>query len=419
MLELVISVIGLTILLGFFGNVLFQRTSIPNTLWLLVFGMGLGALGFVGADFIASAAGLMGAIAIIGILSDGGLHLDLKHVVKEGFLGSLLMFTGLLGTTGGIVILLGVWNIPLPIALFIAIALAGTSASVVIPIVQSLSFVSDKLKTILSIEAISDTFSIVVALFMIDFLLSPGTPLSGADGVVRGVVLEFLSAISIGIIFGLVWGPFIGKLKRYDYSYAATLGALILLYAFAELFGSSGAIAVFTAGIMLANAHLIYHALFPEFTFGRLDEDVSKTHSLFAFLIRVFFFVFLGMVVGIPEIDYLIIGAATTAIIVGTRFIYINLFIRLKLLHFHGNEKMLTYFMIPRGLSAAVLAVFALASGVAYGEAIVQIIFSVIIFTILLTTLATFSLRDRGTKTNPEMLQPMKPLAAGTAPTFD
>ena len=357
--------------------------------------MVLGVMGFVERDFLASGAGLMGAIAIIGILSDGGLHMDLKHVVKEGYLGTLLMMAGLITTPIGIGALLTLAGFPLATAMLVGIMLAGTSSSVVIPIVTGLSFVSEKLKTILSIESISDTFSIVLALFLIHFLEFQQVTDGAASVLVQGVVLQFLSAISVGLIFGSVWGPFIARLKQYEYSYAATLGALILLYAFSELFGSSGAIAVFTAGIMLANAHWVYHALFPEFQFERLDEDIGRTHGLFAFLIRVFFFVFLGMIVGVPETQYLVIGLFITGVIVLARYIYVSFFVKRNIITLTTKEQKITYIMIPRGLSAAVLSIFAYSSGLAYGYEILQIVFSVIIFSIIVSTVGSYVLQEK------------------------
>lgn len=396
-MEFAISIIGLIILLGFFGNVLFQKTGIPNTLWLLLFGMMLGFFNVVHKDFLSSAAGLIGAIAIIGILSDGGLHMDLRHVIREGFLGTLLMIVGLVFTVLGISILLSFFSFPLYFSILVAITLAGTSASVVIPTINSLSFVSEKLKTLLSIESISDTFSVVLALFIINFLKTQSVELGSVGILTQGVALEFLSAVSIGIIFGLLWGPFIGKLKKFDYSYAATLGALVLLFALSEVLGSSGAIAVFTAGVMLANAHILYKALFPEFKFDRLDEDISRTHELFAFLIRVFFFVFLGMVVGIPDASFFVIGFLIVLTIIGVRFIYVNAFIHFKLFSLTKKEKTLTYWMAPRGLSAAVLAIFVFSSGIPFGREMVEIVFSVIIISVVFSTIATFMLRDKNT----------------------
>lgn len=394
-MELAIGAIGLTILMGFFGNVLFQRTSIPNTLWLLLFGMILGALQFIGQDFISSIAGVIGAIAVIGILSDGGLHLDLKYVITEGFRGTILMIAGFLSALVGITLLLTFLGFPFIFSLLVAMALAGISGSVVIPVITSLPFLSEKIKTMLSVESISDTFSMVIAIFLIDYLSTGKLALDGLSTITQGVALELFSALSIGIIFGLLWGPFIGKLKKFDYSYAATLGALFLLFAFSETIGSSGAISVFAAGVMLANARTIYKAIFPDGEFERFDEDVSKTHGLFAFLIRVFFFVFLGIVVGVPEFQYMIIGLLITGVIILLRYFYVNALMRYNLFSATEKERTLMYWMVPRGLSAAVLSVFALSSGIPLGHEMVQIVFSVIIFSVLSSTAVVFMLRDK------------------------
>ncbi|MBI2597950.1 MAG: cation:proton antiporter [Candidatus Diapherotrites archaeon] len=393
MAEIAIIAIGVTILLGFAGNVLFQKTSIPNTLWLLLFGIILGTLNFSGESFIFESAGLIGAIAIIGILSDGGMHLDLKKVISQGFIGILLMFSGIVFSIISTFALLLLFGFPSTIALLVGIIIAGSSSSVIIPMILSMKGISEKLKTILSIESISDNFSVVIALVMINHL-GQGTQLS-ANGAVQGSLLKCFSAITIGIIFGLLWAPLISRLKKYEFSYTATLSAFILLYAFTEILGSSGAIAIFFGGIMLANAPLLFNSLFPEKKFEQLDEDLSKTHALVAFMIRVFFFVYLGMIVGLPKIEALAIGLAITLLIAAGRMLYISFFARRKMLEISELEKKVTIVMVPRGLSAAVLAVFALSAGVFRAQEIVQIVFSVILFSILFTTLAAYFLKSK------------------------
>ncbi|MBI4044424.1 MAG: cation:proton antiporter [Candidatus Diapherotrites archaeon] len=403
MVELVILAIGVAIFLGFLGNVLFEKTGIPNTLWLLLFGAALGLLRVLPPDFVFSAAGIVGAIAIIGILSDGGLHLDLRKVLTEGASGFLWMLCGLLFS---ILVTLGVLSLAgfsFESALFTGIIIAGTSASVAVPILASMSGVSEKLRTVLSVESVFDTFSIVIAIIFVD-VVSKRSEVSA--GFFQLPLLQFFSAVAIGLLFGLAWSVVIARLKKFEFSYTATLGAFFLLYSLAELSGSSGALAVFFAGVMLANAYLVFGALFPKRKLLPLDDDLSKTHSLFAFLIRVFFFVFLGIIVGIPEPVYLFIGLAITMLIIAARFLYLPVFLWARLLEANRKEKILASIMVPRGLSAAVLSVFALSSGLPMASQIVQTVFSVILFSILATTLGVFFLRDRQKK-EPEK----KPLA--------
>lgn len=392
MVEFVIIAIGVAILLGFLGNVLFERTSIPNTLWLLLFGVALGTTSFLPDEFIQGAAGLTGAIAIIGILSDGGLHLDLKKILSHGMTGIFLMLSGLVFSVISAVAVMMFFGFPAEASFLTAVIIAGTSASVIIPIVVPMKGVSDKLKTILSIESVFDTFSIVIALIAIDFIANKGTN-TAANGFIQEIMLSMFSAIAIGTIFGFLWAPLMPKLKKYEFSYAATLGAFTLLYAFTELSGASGALAVFFGGVMLANSYIVLKPLFPGKKTEKLDADISKTHSLFAFLIRVFFFVFLGMIVKLPNTSFLGIGLAITLLILVGRAIYIHVYSRTKLLDLSKKEKKIASIMIPRGLSAAVLSVIAFSAKVPLALEIMQIVFSIIIFSIIITTVGVFSLK--------------------------
>lgn len=395
MVELVLLAIGVAIFLGFLGNVLFEKTGIPNTLWLLFFGAALGMLGVLPKDFVFSAAGLVGAIAIIGILSDGGLHLDLRRVLAEGLVGFLWMICGLVFSIIITLAVLSFAGFSFESALFTGIILAGTSSSVAVPILVSLPGISKKLQTVLSLESVFDTFSIVIAIIFVDVVTRQAEVYAGFFQI---PFLQFFSAIAIGLLFGVLWSIAIVRIKRFEFSYTATLAAFFVLYAFTELSGSSGALAVFFAGVMLANSYIVFEVLFPRKRQFPLDEDLSRTHSLFAFLIRVFFFVFLGIIVGLPEPVYLFLGLVITLLIIGARFVYLHFFVALRLVEASSKEKLLAGFMVPRGLSAAVLSVFALSSGLPMGDKMVQTVFSVILFSILATTIGVFLLREKQNK---------------------
>ncbi len=276
----------------------------------------------------------------------------------------------------------------------VGVIIAGTSSSVIIPIITSIKGVSEKLKTILSLESVFDTFSIVIALIMIEAIANNELT-NIASSFVQGTALSFFSAIGIGLLFGLFWSPWVERFKKYEFSYTATLGSLILLYAFTELLGSSGPISVFFAGIMLANSHLVFSSIYRGKKFEKMDQGISKTHSLFAFLIRVFFFVFLGIIVGIPDAKFMLIGFSIVFFILLSRIFYLNIFSYLGVVKFSEKEKRLFYAMVPRGLSAAVLGVVALSAGLAFGEDLVKIIFSVILFSIIFTTIGVFLMQKK------------------------
>jgi potassium/hydrogen antiporter len=386
-ITLALSIIGLIVLLGFAGNVLFKKSNIPNVLWLLFFGVVLSYFDFLEKDFLISIAGLIGAIAIIGILSDGGMHLNLKTVLTDGSVGWLLMFVGLIFSAVSSIVVLSFFGFSFEIGFLVGMIIAGTSASVVIPILVSLN-VSEKIKTILSIESLADTFSIVIALLAMKFI--SGGFQSFSTNIIQTAALEVFAAISLGVIFGFLWAPLILRFRTYDFSYSATLGALVLLYAFAELVGANGAITIFSAGLMIANAHFVSKALFPEKYSEELDSEISTTHSLIAFLIRVFFFVFLGILVGLPEPNFLLMGFLVTTALLVFRIAYIELFAKVGIIKIPLKEKRLAFFSFPRGLSSAMLSMFAFSFNLPQAYEIAQIVFSIILFSVIFTTFGVY-----------------------------
>ena len=102
------------------------------------------------------------------------------------------------------------------------------------------------------------------------------------------------------------------------------------------------------------------------------------------FLVRAFFFVFVGLLATFGQIEYIIFGVlATIAIYVGRIIVTkVSLTKRFSML-----DKKVTEVMIPRGLAAAVLATFPLTYGLPNAEAYPQIIFFIIMTSVIITTI--------------------------------
>ena len=95
---------GIVIFLGVAGEAFFKRTGIPDVAFLMVLGVILGPiLGIIQPDIITQIVPYFAAIALIIIMFDGGLNLDLKHMAKTahfavflsimGFIASVLVVT--------------------------------------------------------------------------------------------------------------------------------------------------------------------------------------------------------------------------------------------------------------------------------------------------------------------------------------
>ena len=78
------ALVGLIILVGFLANLLFRITKIPSVLVLIAIGVVLGPVtGWIQHDSLLSIAPYFGAVALLVILFEGGLELEIDHVVRH------------------------------------------------------------------------------------------------------------------------------------------------------------------------------------------------------------------------------------------------------------------------------------------------------------------------------------------------
>ncbi|NUN11967.1 cation:proton antiporter, partial [Candidatus Micrarchaeota archaeon] len=80
----VFLILGAIMLLGFFADLLFSKTKIPGDLILILVGVILGPImGIVQPSFFVPFSALVGTLALIVILFEAGLNLNLFKVLSE------------------------------------------------------------------------------------------------------------------------------------------------------------------------------------------------------------------------------------------------------------------------------------------------------------------------------------------------
>jgi len=133
-----------------------------------------------------------------------------------------------------------------------------------------------------------------------------------------------------------------------------TLAVVLLAYAFSEFLGGSGSLCSLLFGIMLGNEKEIYKMLRMERPANMaVDGGLKRFESEIAFLLRTFFFVYIGMIVTIGDINIMIVGIILSLILVIVRFGPVTLAtVRSQL----TEERAIMTVMLTRGLAAAVLA---------------------------------------------------------------
>lgn len=389
--ETVLALIGLIIIIGFFGAFLFEKFRIPDVLLLLGCGAVIGHwLSYDTQLFVARFAPYFGAIAIIMILFEGGLSLDVKDI-RDQFKNILLLPILTFSLSLAMVALacmswLG-WNVW--ISLMFGAIIGCTSSAIVIPIVQRCR-AGSKIKTLVSMESVfSDTLAIVVLVGLMD--LAQGAEMN-ATTPFGHLSLDVGAAIIVSLPVGLLWLNILEWTKERQFSYLWTFAMLVLVYAGVNWLGASGALAVFFLALIIGNGAYLPRWLVwgkpiasEEQIDSMADQTVKWFHTELTFLIRSFFFVYIGLLFRMEYIQgkYFWLMVGFTAVIGTARIMGIWLMQRKP----EPLSRTLIWAFLPRGLVSAVLATLPAAHGVVGSENFLAYTIPVIISTNIIMTI--------------------------------
>jgi cell volume regulation protein A len=167
-----------------------------------------------------------------------------------------------------------------------------------------------------------------------------------------GVAADFsrhiVIALLLGVVAGAIWSRLWPLLASQPNVNIANLGVVFGVYALARYFGGSGLLAVLIFGVTLANLPRTPHVT-------RQGARLLAFHAELSFLVRSFFFVLLGFVAEFVSRKYLLPIAGILAALLLARFLAMQTS-RWAVRDVTRRETELLFWMLPRGLVTAVLA---------------------------------------------------------------
>ena len=380
-------------LLYFFAHLLaisFDRTRVPDVLVLTVVGILVGpALGWVAPEAFGEAGHVLTTLALAVILFEGGTTLDLPEIGRSA--RHTLQVT--LSTVAATILLVGVGaHLALDLSwmnsFLVGTIVSGTSPAVVIPMVRSLK-VRENASTLMTLEsALADVVSIVLTFALIEAATQGQIHIGETVG---RTLSALVFATVIGIAGGLGWLLVWDRVRRLPSTIFTTLAGAFILYGLAELLGFSGPIAVLAFGVTLANHQ---HVGLPSFFSRRPLTGVRPTESEFygeiVFLLKTFFFVYLGISMRFDSPGLLLIALALTVLVYLARFL---LTARLAPEGATRREAVIISLMIPKGLAAAVLAGLPAEAGIPEGQLMQDLVYGLVLASILVTA-SLVAIRD-------------------------
>ncbi|HEY54838.1 MAG TPA: hypothetical protein G4N91_00965 [Dehalococcoidia bacterium] len=381
----ILGFIGALLAIGFLADYLFRKVSFPDILLLLGLGYLIGPVfKIVDPTQIAPFSQIIASLALVIILFNGGLDLKLRQVLSNAPRTIALVVLGIAGSAAVVTIIayhmLG-WD--LMHSLLLGAILGGSSPSIVIPLV-SRAKVPGKVSSLLSLEsAFNGALVIVIALVILEVITS-GNSGNEASIVGQAIAIKFSIGAGIGAAAGIIWLWVLTLLEGEAFDDILTLAVVFLVYFGVESIQGSGVICALFFGIVLGNGVEIARFLRIKRTV-EIHDVMKKFHSQMSFLIKTFFFVYLGLMITFDDINIVSIGLLLSLALLFVRYFVV-------LLTSIGDSTLLKHSaflstMLPRGLSAAVVAEVVVAAGIANASSYPSIIMIVIVATVIISAL--------------------------------
>ena len=370
---LLLIALSAIILIGYLSDTLFRLTRIPEILILMLIGIILVPLGHVIPDkyvsILRDLVPLFGSIALIIIMFDGGRKIDLSASFSGSGNGLILAILDIIFSM--IVVSLFMYYIfswPFIYGAILGTILGETTATVIIPVATRIKIPNDLYNMSIS-EA---TFNSVVDILVFYLLLALVTGSSFDISSYIKFAVNYLSiALSLGFFAGFLW-LFTLNIIKGTRGYVATLGIAFLLYGIVDFLGGAAVFAIFIFAIVIGNYKIIGKHL--NLKIDIHENEMNIVENELEFLVRTFFFVFMGMIT-ILSITYFIYALIITSFLILIRMGEIKLVVRKKEYH----NFMIS--LLPRGLTVAVLASILLSIGSSYFDDIFYISSIVIVTT--------------------------------------
>lgn len=378
----VILTVGLLVFVAHFLTQIFRKTNIPDVLLLMLIGIVAGPImGLVTPDDFGKMGSVIATIALVVILFESGTSLDLK------VLGSSLGVTGKIGIpcfflTMLIVTVLGEVFLHLNwlSAFILGAIVGGTSSAVVIPMVSALEL-SEKPATVLVLESALTDVLCIIAVFA---LLQAGGQGGVEPGrIVGGVLAALVFALVIGVLGGLGWLLVLRKVRNFPNTISSTVAYVFIIYGATEGLGFSGAIAALALGVSLTNHDRLGLSGIKILHGDRLTP-LTDTELLFyreaVFLLKTFFFVYLGISIHFGAGSMMVVAAVMVALVFLIRLAITRLAIDEN---YTLRDAAITSMMGPKGLAAAVLAGLPSQYGFVGGDVIRDTTYMIVLFSII------------------------------------
>lgn len=383
--------------IGFTGNMLFRRTGFPEILFLVFFGMVLGPLlGVFKQESLIPILPYLSTLAFMMILFNGGLDLNLRQLISQSTRATILAVTYFIFVTLAVTLFARFFfEMDWILAMMFGPMIAGTSSVVIIPLVNRIGVNPDTATTLAVESAITDILNVIFLFVLLDLQIGGVFDIRQAG---TDLVSRFSVGIVLGLILGMVWLRILYATRNEEFTYISTLATLIGGFQLSESLGGSGVLTALVLGVIMGNDADVLRVFPLRIKLQLLEETkrfIFRFQGEMAFLMRSFFFVFLGLIYN-PTI-----AVSTPILLASFIMLGINLalrYIAATLATFRSQmsmDKATITVMSGQGLAHAALSLVPLQFGLPNAFVYVAVVINVIILTNIVTSVSAAYIKYR------------------------
>ena len=351
--------VSATLFLSYISSLFYTKTRIPDIVWLLCFGYLLGpVLHFFDKETFITIFPMLILVTVSIFSFDTGINVDISGMMPTVIKALTLTFATFLAITGGIGFVLNLFMpdlFTLEEGMLLGAMVGGLGGISVTGILNRLKTLIPSIEkdgVILNIEStLSDPIRIVACFTLINMITSEVTLQVG----IKDIVFIFTISALLGIVYGLMWSEVLHILSNRPFNYMMTIAALFPVYIASERYvgQGGGAITALAFGLAITN-----HDRISKFFGSKRKVKVNKTrirefNQEITFLIKAFFFVYLGLIVSL-SVNYALIGFGVVLLMLVIR--YATATGVAFALRFTDGERILSRLIYLQGASALVLS---------------------------------------------------------------
>lgn len=341
----------------------------------MLVGILAGSDGFGGIYFDDfNLAQFVGIIALIFILFMGGLSVRFKDI-KPVFVKGLSLATVGVFITALVTGFVSYYFLKIPVlyCMLLGGIVSSTDAAAVFSVLRSRNIcLKNNLKPLLEFESGSND---PMAVFLTVGVISLITGNISSPWILVG---QFFQQMLLGVICGYliakasVW--LINKIRlEYDGLYVViTITTVLLGYSLTSVVGGNGFMGVYVCGLTMAASNFVQ------------KNTLTKFHDGIAWIMQIAMFLILGLLVFVKEVMVVAVPGLVVALILIFLARPLSVFVALVPFKVDIKEQLFISWVGLRGAAPIVLATFPLSSGVEHSHELFNVVFFVVIVSVLI-----------------------------------